>query len=251
MAMPDLPRQPKVPVWVTDDRWNQWHVWLPAVAMTDEGRALTACHAEWYWSATATTSYQIMAEAGCDACRQAVVGQPVPRTRGRPRRLPQGPLPPRAPRLARPVTLSPPPGDKVEPPKAERAPMPTRAQRAARVAEESELEFTFEVGRRLPSWPCMQCGQVLASGDRFCSTWCSKEHVRENFEARSERTGRAMARRQFEDMLYGRKRRDSIRSWTPPVRQIKPRSPQAWRDLVDGHPVTHFVTPTVTEYVDK
>lgn len=262
--MTGLPRQPKVPVWVTDDRWGRWHVWLPTDTMWPSGRALTACGAEWYWSTTAATSYQIMAEAGCDDCRAWLVGQGRKRGRGRRPRLPQGPLPPRTPgkpgrpvadeiieplplptgplaapsipktpetgvktrteRLlelgATPVTYTRPDGTVIKSAKG------TKAMRAALDAEEqadamAEEDFTFEVGRRLPAWNCIWCGQVLVHGDRFCSTWCSTQQREEDYANRWERTGRTMARRQFLDQLYGRPRRDTIRSWTPPARQIR------------------------------
>jgi hypothetical protein len=266
--MPGLPAQPKVPVWVTDDRWGAWHVWLPTETMWPSGRALTACGAEWYWSATAATSYQILAEAGCQTCHLALLGTPVKRGRGRRPRLPQGPLPPRTPGRpgrppkpiieplplpgtdqryrddvarrraemlgavstpetpgsgaktrtekllevgATPVTYTRPDGQVVTTAKG------TKAQRQALDTEEAELEFTFEVGTRLPAWECIECGQTLVFGDRFCSTWCTREHRRQVEEDRRERDGVIMARRQFHDLLYGVPRRDTIRSWTPPA----------------------------------
>lgn len=240
--MPGLPAQPKVPVWVTDDRWGAWHVWLPQDVMTREGRALTACGCEWYWSATAATSYQILAEAGCQTCHQALLlGLPAKRGRGRRSRLPQGPLPPRTP--GRPGR---PPKPIIEPLPLPGTDLPYREEVARRRAEmraavstpetpgsganadtksadDEELDFTFEVGRRLPAWDCIQCGTVLAAGDRYCSTWCSREHIEGERAARRERSGLVMARRQFIDQLYGRPRRDTIRSWTPPVSQIRRR----------------------------
>lgn len=243
--MPGLPRQPRVPVWVTDDRWEVWHVWQPEDVMDVTGRARTACGCEWYWSATATTSYQIMADAGCDLCRSALVGFPQKRGPGRPPRLPQGPLPPKAP-----------PGRPGRPPKPVIEPEPlagmadvakTRTQiladlgakvstyerdgklitrahptrKQAEAADMADLDFTFEVGRRLPAWECMECGTVLAAGDRYCSTWCSKENRERERQERFERQGLVMARRQFHDMLFRTPRRDTIRSWTPPAANLR------------------------------
>jgi predicted nucleic acid-binding Zn ribbon protein len=248
--MPGMPAQPKVPVWVSDDRWDAWHAWLPQDVMTREGRALTACGDAWYWSATVTASYQILAEAGCSNCLAVITtGLPYKRGRGARRRLPQGPLPPRTPGRpgrprkvldsvstpetpgsgaktrtekllevgATPVTYTRPDGQVVTTAKG------TLAQRQALDTEDVELEFTFEVGTRLPAWECIECGQVLAFGDRFCSTWCTREHRRQVEEDRRDRDGVIMARRQFHDLLYGVPRRDSIRSWTPPVSQIRRR----------------------------
>lgn len=221
-AMPGMPAQPKVPVWVTDDRWGAWHAWLPKDTMTMSGRALTACGFEWFWSATVTASYQIMADAACSNCLLVTTGEAYQRGRGARRRLPQGPLPPRTPgKPGRPRKIV----DDIKAP----LPLAGMTEDEIRLVEERltedsnevlELDFTFEVGRALPSWACIQCGTTLAAGDRVCSTWCQRERIEEEREDRRERDGLIMARRHFIDQLYGHRRRDSIRSWTPPRRQI-------------------------------
>ena len=75
--------------------------------------------------------------------------------------------------------------------------------------------MSFEVGERLAVVHCIYCGQVLVEGDRYCSRWCHQRAYRQEREERWER--------QFLDMLYGVPRRDTIKSWTPPARQIRAR----------------------------
>lgn len=80
---------------------------------------------------------------------------------------------------------------------------------------------SFEVGTRLPAWECMQCGQTLAFGDRFCGRSCADEHRQQEQADRWERNGLIAARLHFEDVLYRRPRRDRIQAWTPPAKQIR------------------------------
>ena len=246
-----------VPLWITDDRWWEWHAWLPDTPMGDDGESRTACGQVWHWSGTLQTTYHVLAAVSCEACYQVQIGNPQPRGRGRPKRLPQGPLAKHAPRLDAdlPTKLRDPDVFK-RPSREEREAQEreahntrlrlaggktrtytradgqevtviqtNRAIKAAVVADESGLDFTFEVGTRLAVVHCIECGQVLAEGDRYCSRWCHAEGYRREREDRFERQGKIMARRQFLDMLYGRPRRDTIKSWTPPVKQMRGRHP--------------------------
>ena len=250
-----------VPLWITDDRWWEWHAWLPDTPMGDDGESRTACGQVWHWSATLQTTYNVLAAVSCEACYQAQIGNRQPRGRGRPKRLPQGPLAKSTPRrddlatrLRDPDVFEPTPIGRPSLGFAERdeqkrlafqakklaAGASTRsytrhdgqvvtvvqsnkAVKAAIATEEGGLDFSFEVGDRLEVTHCIECGQVLVTGDRYCSRWCHQQAYRQEREDRVERQGKAMARRQFLDMLYGRPRRDTIKSWTPPVRQLRKR----------------------------
>jgi hypothetical protein len=225
-----LPAQPKVPVWVRDEQWNVWHAWPTDHRMDRDGWSLTACMTNWWWSATTLTSYHVLTVAACADCNLALQGA-LPKRRGRRGSLPQGPLElpvehvpedkSRTERLlelgAKKITYQ--RGDKTV-----TSAHPDRGMRevmAAEAAADVAWAGTFEVGTRLPAWECMRCGQVLAYGDRFCGTWCVREQRRQEAEDKWERQGLPMARRQFEDILYRRPRRDTIRSWTPPQSQYR------------------------------
>ena len=230
----------RVPVWVRDEQWEVWHAWPADDRMTRNGEARTACGEMWVHTPTLVTSYHVLATEGCYLCVLALEGTPVKRSPGRPRLLPVGPRPVRGrPRLeeveevtiergqrqaqsrtqrlldagAKLITYTRPDGREVT------SAHPDKAMRASLNAEATEWAGSFEVGRRMVSWPCMRCGTVIVTGDRYCSTWCVNEQRREDMDDTWERYGLAMARRQFEDVLYRRPRRDSISSWTPPLSQ--------------------------------
>jgi len=224
----------QVPIWVRDEQWDVWHCWPLEERMTRFGEARTACGEHWRWSKTVLTSYHVLSKVACYLCVLALEGTPA-RGRGRPRELPVGPVvepkplagmghirreqravASRTERLlaagARQITYTRPDGKVVT------AAHPDRVMRLKLAAEDAEVEAfegSFEVGRRLAGWPCPECGVTLVTGAVYCSSWCTRLATQGEQEERLERDGRAMARRQFEDMLYGRKRRDTFRLWTP------------------------------------
>jgi hypothetical protein len=257
----DAAAERHVPIWVKDEQWEVWHAWPAEERMTASGETRTACGSYWHWSDRIETSYHVLSLVACYLCTLALEGTPVkkrgrpallpagPRPPKKPRGRPARPLvepeplegmqhirrerresrarlerieaSSRTERLlalgAKAITYTRPDGTVVT------SAHPDKGTQAKLTAEEAAVDWsgTFEVGRRLECWPCMQCGAVLAAGNRFCSRWCEREQVLDEQPRAWERTGRAMARRQFEDMLYGRERRDAIRSWSPPSRSLR------------------------------
>jgi hypothetical protein len=260
-ALSDLPARPGVPLWVRDERWEFWHAWPTDERMDTRGHSRLACGDDWTWTKTTRTSYHVLATVGCYLCRLALEGTPVRRRgrpRHLPEgpvieRLPSD-LPP-IPRTTRPtwrarqkqaelVEDSAPkepqsaPQSRVEKLVAAGAKLityerngktvisahPDKAIRAKLASDDTDDLAdipSFEVGRRLPVWECMQCGQTLVYGDRFCGTWCAREHREQERADRWERNGLIAARYHFEDVLYRRPRRDRLMAWTPPASQIR------------------------------
>jgi hypothetical protein len=250
-ALSNLPECPRTPLWIRDERWDVWHAW-PTSERLRGNAARTACGDDWAWTPTLKTSYHVLTTVGCYLCRLALEGTPVKRGRGRPRHLPEGPEVERQPvgrprqdqkqaelvEDARPKAPTHGPTTRVEQLVAAGAKLityqrngktvtsahPDRAIRAKLASDDADDLSdvpSFEVGMRLPAWECMQCGQTLAFGDRFCGPTCAGEHRRQAQEDRWERNGLVAARLHFEDVLYRRPRRDRLMAWTPPARQIR------------------------------
>jgi len=221
------PARPTVPLWVKDEQWDVWHIWPIYERLSATGETRTLCGDEFTWTPTVVTSYHVLEAVGCYLCRLALEGTPVPR-RGRRRHLPGGPgqtqrasNAPQASRRARAIeqgatvkVYTTPTGGT-----SQRA-VPTPTMKARMAAEDVAWAGTFEVGTRLQTSPCPFCGQSNV-GAAFCSAWCQREWNREAQDDKHERSGRRMAKRHFLEQLYGVKRRDTITSWTPPVRQIR------------------------------
>jgi hypothetical protein len=160
-----------VPLWAHDDQWPKWHI----VALVTMPNALnyTACHKVFEPTPTLVQSFNVLPGVKCELCFQVRLGL-RPEPRGRAGSLPSGPgiIRESKPRTTNPKLVA-------------------------------ELDFSFEVGRRLASWYCPGCGTPVASGPLYCSSWCSEQAIRQSKADAWERRGKAIARREFRALMRG------------------------------------------------